>query len=131
MLDGTEYFDCVCGSFDHTLRFVLDLDENHDDDLSFPTLYTEIALGHYLPWYKRIILGIKYIFGTDVKFAYNCWEINGDSDDPDRLIEMIQKLKAAQKKAEQKRIKIYKDRQIATAEQNPNAFKSSTQWGDL
>lgn len=94
MLDGEEYFTCACGSFDHTLRFVLDLDRSDDKDhIALPSIFTEMQMNHYLPWYKRVWLGIKFIFGTDVRHAYSCWEINNDSDDPERLIEMLQKLK--------------------------------------
>ena len=91
MLDGEEYFTCCCGSFDHTLRFILDLDRGHENP--YPTLYAEIQMIHYHPWYKRLWIGIKYIFGIDTPNPYSCWEINKKSDDPDRLIELLQKLK--------------------------------------
>ena len=118
MLDGSEYFECACHSFDHTLRFVLDLDENvAEDDWSFPTIYAEVMLGHYLPWYKRVWLGIKYIFGYDVQFAYSCWEINHESDTPDKMIDMLEKLKVSLKKAEERRQKIIKNRQIKDSEE--------------
>lgn len=108
MLDGSEFFECACHSFDHTLRFVLDLDEQQDEDeIAFPTLYTEIQLNHYIPWYKRIILGIKYIFGFDIHHAYTCWEINDQSDDPDRMIAMLQKLKIALDAEKKKRLEKY------------------------
>jgi|694.fasta_scaffold62640_5 hypothetical protein len=108
MLDGSEYFDCACHSFDHSLRFVLDLDKNvKDDEMSFPTIYTEIALGTYLPWYKRIVLSVKYVFGFEIQHAYNCWEINTESDDPDRMIAMLQKLKDALVAEEEKRVRLY------------------------
>lgn len=98
MLDGEEYFTCCCSDFDHTLRFVLDLDE--DSEHPWPTIYTEIQINHYLPWYKRIWLGIKFIFGVDVRHPYNCWEINEKSDDPQRMIEMLEKLKEKMKRTE-------------------------------
>lgn len=91
MLDGKEYFTCECGSFEHTLRFVLDLDENSNHPV--PTIYSEISLNHYLPWYKRLIIGIKYILGGKTGAAYDCWMIDSNSDDPQKMIKMLEKLK--------------------------------------
>jgi len=91
MFDGEEYFTCVCGDFDHTLRFVLDLDR--DSEYQFPTIYVECQLNEYMPWYKRILIAIKYIFKKTQYYHSGCWEINANSDDPDRMIEMLNKLK--------------------------------------
>jgi len=55
MLDGTYYFECACGSVEHTLRFSLDKDDP-------PIIYGDIYLSHYIPWYKRIYVAFKYIF---------------------------------------------------------------------
>lgn len=96
MMDGEEYFTCDCCSFAHTLRFVLNLDE--DMKTPIPTIYVEIGLNHFLPWYKRLVIGIKYIFGGQSGPAYDCWMINTKSDDPEKMIIMLKKL--------QERIKI-------------------------
>jgi len=29
MLDGTHYFECACGSDEHTIRFTLDKEDGH------------------------------------------------------------------------------------------------------
>jgi hypothetical protein len=82
MLDGTEYFDCICHSPEHTLRFVLDLDT---DD---PIIYTEIFLNQYRPWYKRIWVAIKYIFGYKCKYGHwDSWELK--IEDAKRLAQML------------------------------------------
>ena len=91
MPDEKEYFTCECGKFDHTLRFILDLDEN--SIIPIPTIYAELGLNHYLPWYKRLIIGIKYVFGTQTGAAYDCWMIDGKGEDPTKMISMLQKLK--------------------------------------
>jgi len=92
ILDDTEYFTCVCGSYDHTLRFILDLDRDFKD-FQLPTIYAEVGLNHYLPWYKRIGIGLRFIFGLEKwNNSYGSWEINADSDDPQRLISMIHRL---------------------------------------
>ena len=56
MLDGTYYFECSCGSPEHTIRFTLDKAGTP------PLIYCDFYLEHYLPWYKRIIIAVKYIF---------------------------------------------------------------------
>jgi hypothetical protein len=66
MLDGTEYFECQCFSPEHSLRFVLDLDEGD------PGIHTEVYLGSY-PWgWKRVWVGVRYIFGY--KSRYGAWD---------------------------------------------------------
>jgi len=91
MLDGKEYFSCECESFNHTLRFVLDLDENSTNPM--PTVYTEVGLNHHLVWYKRLVIGFKYIMGGHTGSAYDCWMINTKSDDPEKMIKMLERLK--------------------------------------
>lgn len=64
MLDGTEYLECQCGSNEHTLRFVLSLDEEG------PEIYTSVFLGSY-PWgWKRLWTAIKYLFGYKCKYGH-------------------------------------------------------------
>ena len=97
MLDGTEYFECTCGAPDHTLRFILDLDENPAEGWpNLPTFYTEVQLSHYQPWYRRIWIGIKYVFGYDKPDHFGCWELH--LQDTDRMITMLSKLKEANDK---------------------------------
>jgi len=108
MLDGEEYFTCVCGEYDHTLRFVLDLDQNEEDH-PYPTIYTEVQIKNYKTFWQRIWPGIKYIFGWDIRHPYNCWEINADGEDPDRLIAMLHKLKDQIHSNELKRLEKQKD----------------------
>jgi len=80
MLDGTHYFECSCGSSEHTIRFILDKDENE--------LYTEIYLNQWRPLWKRILVGIKYIFGYKCKYGeWDCWILN--QDDVLRLKNML------------------------------------------
>jgi len=63
MLDGTYFFECICGSDEHTLRFILDK-EDHE-------IYTSIFLGtEHLSWFKRLWTGIKYIFGYKCKYGH-------------------------------------------------------------
>ncbi len=54
MLDGTYYFECACGSPEDTIRFTLDKE--------LGMIYCDFYLNHYIPWYKRIWIAIKYIF---------------------------------------------------------------------
>ncbi len=55
MLDGTEYFECDCNSPEHTLVFTLDREDNE--------IYTSVFLNQYRPWWHRIWIATKYVFG--------------------------------------------------------------------
>lgn len=62
----TIYYECQCGSPEHTLRFVYDPDEND--------LYTEIHLSQYRNFFKRAWVVIKYIFGHKCNYGcFDCW----------------------------------------------------------
>jgi hypothetical protein len=56
----TIHLDCECHSPDHIVRYSF-WDWGPDE---MPDLFVEVQAGHYLPWYKRIWLGIKYMFGV-------------------------------------------------------------------
>ena len=82
-LDGTHYFECACGSDEHTLRFILDKEEKK--------IYTTIFLNHYDQWYKRLWRGIKYIFGYKCKYGHwDVWTLR--YEDIDRLKEVLNKI---------------------------------------
>lgn len=69
MLDGSYYLECACSSVEHTLRFVLDKD---DDEI-----YVEMHLNPCLPWYKRVWQAVRYVFGYRCKYGHwNCTVIN-------------------------------------------------------
>lgn len=79
MLDGTHYFDCHCGSAEHTLRFVMNKEDNE--------LYTEIYLNQWRQPWKRIWVAIKYIFGFKCRYGHwDCWTL--DPEEVKRLRDM-------------------------------------------
>jgi len=86
MLDGTEYFECQCGSDEHTLRFTLSL-----DDPAY--IYTSVFLGSY-PWgWRRIWTGIKYLFGYKCKYGHwDCFMLR--PEDAARLRSLLDRLPA-------------------------------------
>ena len=76
------YFDCTCQDSSHVLRFTLDLEEGD--------IWTENHLRHTNPWYKRIWLAIKYIFGYQSKYgAFDC--VTLEPPDYDRLRKLLDK----------------------------------------
>jgi len=80
-----EYMECRCMSPEHLLKFHLDLE---DGDLC-----VDFHLANYLPWYKRIWVGVKYAFGYKSKY--------GDFDEfifKDEDIDNLMKLLIHQKK---------------------------------
>ena len=79
MLDGTHFFECECGSDEHTLRFTLD---KEDGDI-----HTSIFLNQYRPWWKRIYVAIRYVLGYNCKYGHwDNWILN--RDDACRLRDM-------------------------------------------
>ena len=61
ILDGVHYIECNCSSEEHVLRFIVDKEED------------AVYVHHFLangPWYKRIMPGIKYIFGKKSKYGH-------------------------------------------------------------
>lgn len=64
MLDGTEFFECACGSDEHTLRFTLSLD---DDE---PELYTHVYLRNWQGFWKRCWIALKYVCGYTSKYGH-------------------------------------------------------------
>lgn len=83
----TEFFECVCGADEHTLRFKLDAYDPKDVEL-----YTSVFLNHYRSFFKRLWVAIKYLFG------YKCRDGHWDCtmlklEDADRLIKLLEEYK--------------------------------------
>jgi len=76
MLDGSHFFECICGADEHTLKFVLSMEED------YPEIYTTIFLNQYRSFWKRLWVGIKYIFGYKCKYGHwDVWVLNpGDAE---------------------------------------------------
>jgi len=83
MLDGTHYFECRCGSDEHTLRFTLDKKEKE--------IHTSIFLNDYYPWWKRVWVGFRYACGYKCRYGHwDCWILR--QEDADRLRTMLDEL---------------------------------------
>ena len=82
MLDGTYFFECRCGSSEHTLRFVLDKDKTD------PCIHTEVYLNLWERWYKRVWVALKYVFGYRCAYGHwDCWMLDGE--DAGKLRDMV------------------------------------------
>lgn len=80
MLDGSWFFECQCGSDEHTLRFTLDEKEKE--------IYTSVYLNCWRPWHKRIWLAVKYIFRYTCKYGhFDCYLMK--NEDVKRMREML------------------------------------------
>jgi len=87
----SEFFDCQCMSNEHMVRFMYFEDSfekenslNETADL-FLTVFLDPA-----PWYNRIWIGIKYIFGYKCKYGhFGEWIMH--PRDITRLREMLEK----------------------------------------
>ena len=65
------YIECDCMSFDHVVRF---------QDMGDDGINIDIRLNHYLPWYKRVWYGARYILGLNARtgWQYDTVEIYGE-----------------------------------------------------
>jgi hypothetical protein len=52
-----QLFICDCGDVNH--QFVITTDENFGET----NVYVEVKLNRNLPWYRRVVKGLQYIFG--------------------------------------------------------------------
>jgi hypothetical protein len=64
-----EYLECSCTSAEHLLRFTFD-DGKWDD--CCPEIYIDVQLNCFHGFWKRLWLGIRYIFGY--KCRYGHWD---------------------------------------------------------
>jgi hypothetical protein len=62
----TEFFECVCKSDEHVIKFLIDYEDKE--------LYTAVYLYQYNNIFKRIFTAIKYIFRCNKRYGYwdNC-----------------------------------------------------------
>jgi hypothetical protein len=65
----TYYFDCLCYSNEHTVRFVLDPNAKEDGNYE-DRLWLETYLHNYHRWYKRLWIAIKYVFGYRCMYGH-------------------------------------------------------------
>jgi len=79
-----ESFYCDCESPEHSFRFFV---SSIDSDTK-PKLHLEVYLNQYRSFFKRMFVGIKYIFGY--RSQYGHWDITTLSeDDVQRLFVFI------------------------------------------
>jgi len=62
-----ELFVCNCNDISH--QFVI---STWNDGYEIPTLNINVKLNSFQPWYKRLLIAIKYLFKIDVKWEYDC-----------------------------------------------------------
>ena len=55
-------FECACHHNEHLFTITFD----SEDKLA----YVEIQLNHYLPWWRRCLIGLKYMRGFKSKYGY-------------------------------------------------------------
>lgn len=61
--DRNEFFDCSCTDHSHLLR--IDIYEWNNEKPVEIELSISTQLNHYLPLWKRILMGCKYILGQN------------------------------------------------------------------
>lgn len=89
MLDGTHFFECACGSDEHTLRFTLDKKDGE--------IFTSVHLNNWLPWYERLWRATKYVFGYKCRYGHwDCWIMR--SEDAGKLMALLEELEPSNAK---------------------------------
>lgn len=80
----TEHFDCVCYSPEHTLRFIVDEEEQE--------VYTDVYLNQSLGFVRRLMVAFKYLFkiGRQNGTHYDCFLLR--PEDGARLAELAERL---------------------------------------
>lgn len=74
VFNNRKHFSCYCGDPAHTLFVDLDIDPYpeqplHKDFVVNPELYFAIYLDQYRPWYRRLVVAIKYLLGYKSKYG--------------------------------------------------------------
>jgi hypothetical protein len=88
--EENELFRCRCYSPEHSLQFSLHKFEYKNSSVWEPALFIHVFLGHADPWWKRVWLGIKYIFGYRCKYGYFD-ETTIQHEDAERFLQLAQK----------------------------------------
>lgn len=78
-------FVCDCHRLDHMFKLSFDSEDGE--------LYLTCHLNTYNSFFKRIIIGIKYIFGYKSRFG-NFDEVVVNVNDKDKLFEIVNAFKA-------------------------------------
>lgn len=59
------YIECQCSSVEHIVKVAIDEEEAEP----YSKVWFEFLLNHWRPWYKRIWIGLKYMFKYQSKFG--------------------------------------------------------------
>ncbi len=87
MNNRTEFFECVCRSDAHVVKFRLDTYSRNDTEL-----YLSFFLSQYHNFFGRLWIAIKYLFGCGCRYGH--WDcILFNPKDTDRLIELLRAYK--------------------------------------
>lgn len=94
-VDKTEYFQCACHSIDCLWAINLQIDKYRPgtkEEYFEKDLYVFMQLNHWMPWYKRLYHGIRYILGMK-PLKYSWGETVFQEKDIDRLLALLNEYK--------------------------------------
>jgi len=63
--------ECECHDTHHMMAFYHLID---DEDPVFDDFYVEVQLNQLLPWWKRSIAALCYVFGRRSMWSYGHWD---------------------------------------------------------
>ena len=82
--------ECDCMDIDHMIRFMY-FEEDGSDDMSDGWLYADSALNANIPFFRRLVLGLKYIFRIGSQYHALFGETVLLPSDARDLIQFLQK----------------------------------------
>lgn len=71
--DKVERFECSCGNWQDFIAVTysrMDWGPNHGDHRLTDDLSLHVQMNHFLPWYKRLVRAILYVFAKDAKWSH-------------------------------------------------------------
>lgn len=83
----TEFFQCICHSDEHTVRFDIFHNSKERTELE---LFLHVYLYNYRNFFQRCWVAIKYVFGYHCKYGHwDCWSLR--EEDAERLKDLVDK----------------------------------------
>lgn len=74
----TETFDCECHSFDHSIRFAFDPEE---EDVRCLEIWVDAHFPQNRSWWQRLVISAKYLFGTGtLDYSYGSWILKHEDE---------------------------------------------------
>ena len=100
-IEITEYFECECYSNNHLMAVKYYKESLSDEQKEkwpeqelWEWISFHVQMSHYLPWYKRIWYGLKFMIGLQDHGCSWSETLIENIEDKERMISLLKKFKA-------------------------------------